>query len=88
MLKQILKKRYTVNNVSNLQCKIVNCFDIEDQKHLLKCQPIMDRLDKKWSSIDLSYEDIFSKTKKQKTIVQLYIEILDIRNTILEEQTN
>ena len=62
-----------------------NCYEIEDQQHLLKCKPILRKLTKKSALIDIKYNDLFSNTKKQKKVVDLFIELLDIRNTILEE---
>ena len=84
-VKANFKSKYKVNNVINLQCRMDNCYEIEDQQHLLKCKPILRKLTKKSALIDIKYNDLFSNTKKQKKVVDLFIELLDIRNTILEE---
>ena len=34
------------NNFRNLQCSIKNCLEIEDQQHLLRCKPVLKKIDK------------------------------------------
>ena len=72
----------------NLQCSINNCSEIEDQQHILKCKPVLKKLDRK-QLIKLSkvkYEYMFSKTKYQKNLIDIIIPVLDMRNSILKEQ--
>ena len=85
-VKSNYKTKFTKNNVENLECSIVGCFDIEDQQHLLKCKPILQRFHKMQNFKNVSYEDIFSNVQKQKKITDLYINLLDTRKKILEEQ--
>ena len=73
--------------MENLECSIVGCSDIEDQQHLLQCKPLLQEIPKK-SYENISYHDDFSNVKKQKQITNLYINLLDIRNNLLEEQRN
>ena len=76
------------NNFRNLQCSIKNCFEIEDQQHLLRCKPVLKKLDKeqivKLSKIKYNY--IFSNTKHQKKVIESIIPILNIRHSLLKEQ--
>ena len=72
--------------MENLECSIVGCFDIEDQQHLLKCKQILQKFDGLQNLKNISYDDIFSSVKKQKQITDLYINLLEIRKQILEEQ--
>ena len=78
------------NNFRNLQCSIKNCSEIEDQQHLLRCKPVLRKLDKK-QIIKLSkvkYSYIFSNTKQQKKLIETIVPILDMRRSLLKEQVN
>ena len=85
-VKSNFKTKFTKNNVMNLQCSIPNCSDIEDQQHLLKCKPIVEKLNKKYPIDNISYDDIFSTVKKQKKVTEVMEALLDIRNSILDKQ--
>ena len=85
-VKSNYKTKFTKHNVENLECSIVGCFDTEDQQHLLKCKPILQRFHRIQNLKNVSYKDIFSSVQKQKKITDLYINLLDIRKKILEEQ--
>ena len=65
---------------------MVNCFDIEDQPHLLKCIPLLNKLDKKHDLKKISYDNIFSKIKKQKKVTEVFAALLDIQSSLLLEQ--
>ena len=84
-VKDNFKSKFTHNNVTNLECSIDNCFENENQQHLLKCRPVIEKMDKMYSS-DISYNHIFSNCKKQKKVTEIYVAILDIRNEILKKQ--
>ena len=83
-VKANFKNMYTNNNVANLECSLNNCFEEEDQEHLLKCKPIIDKLDPK-SISNVKYQDLFSNCKKQKKVIKVLVKILDIRKSILEQ---
>ena len=65
-VKANFKTKFTQNNILNLQCSVPNCVETEDQQHLLKCKPIVEKLNKKYDLNKISYNDIFSNFKKQK----------------------
>ena len=64
-VKSNFKTKYTINNITNLQCSIDNCFEIEDQKHILRCKPVLQRVSKKliFNISKVQYYFIFSNTK-------------------------
>ena len=68
-----------------LQCPVPNCYEIEDQPHILKCEPLLEKLDKKYSPNHISYNDIFLNTKKQKKVTEVMIALLDIKKSILNK---
>ena len=84
-VKSNFKTKFTKNNM-NLECSLENCFEIENQEHLLKCKPLLDKLDKKFDLSNISYQHIFANTKKQKRITEVIVALLDIRNSIMKEQ--
>ena len=83
-VKSNFKTKYEKESNSNLQCRMNNCNDIEDQQHLINCTPILDKLSKKFDLENISYNDLFGNTKKQKKVVQLFIALLDARSSILD----
>ena len=86
-VKENFKTQFTANNdASKLQCKVDGCNEIEDQQHILKCQPILKKLDKNVPVENISYNDIFSTPKKQQKVTKLIIKLLDIRESILNSQ--
>ena len=74
------------DNLLNLQCKMDNCEEVEDQKHILTCKPILEKLDKNISIDNISYDHLFQTPKKQKRVTQLFIALLDIRESLLKEK--
>ena len=60
-----------------------NCFEIEDQPHLFKCQPVLNKLNKKYNINEVSYEHIFANQRKQKKVVEILVALLEIRNSLL-----
>ena len=85
-VKTNFKSKYEKNNIENLQCRMENCTKIEDQQHLLNCKPILSQLPQSFDLKNIFYKDLFSKTKKQKKVVELFIALLDTRSSILEYQ--
>ena len=76
------KKKYTINNVEKLECSL-GCPEIENQQHILACKPLLSEL--KDTQSNISYNDIFSNTKKQNAAVKHYVRLLVIRNELLQE---
>ena len=71
----------------DLKCPIVNCYDLDDQKHILQCQPLLDLYNKKELIHESHYEDIFSaQILKQKKLTRIFIDLIQIRTTILGQQ--
>ena len=69
----------------HLQCPLPNCFETEDQQHILKCVPLLEKLDKGYPINHISYNDIFANTKKQKKVTEVMIALLDIKKSILNK---
>ena len=85
-VKSNFKTKYTFNNVEYLECKMDGCYEVEDQKHLLTCKPLLKKLDKKYHNTKITYNDIFSNVKKQKRVTDFYILLLDTRSSLLKNQ--
>ena len=85
-VKSNFKSKFTYNNVMNLQCSIVNCYDEESQQHLLFCKPLIEKLHKNYKISNTTYRKIFSKITDQKEVILIYADLIDIRNQILTKQ--
>ena len=85
-VKDNFKTKFTHNNTTNLQCSIDTCFEIENQQHILKCKPVIAKMNKNYDLANISYNDIFSNLKKQKKVTEIFVNLLDIRNTLLKKQ--
>ena len=74
-VKSNFKKKFTFNNIENLQCSLENCYEEENQEHILKCKTLLEKLDTETKSKidDIKYQDIFSNTKKQKKVITILI---------------
>ena len=83
-VKSNFKTKYEKELNQNLQCRMKNCTEIEDQPHILKCKPILDNLSKPFDLQNIAYKDLFGNVKKQKKVVELFIALLDIRSSILQ----
>ena len=85
-VKSNFKTKYTYHNVTDLKCPIKNCFEVDDQMHILNCKEVLECLNS--NSVKNSvYEDIFSKDiLKQKQITKTFIKLIEIRNSLLKEQ--
>ena len=82
-VKSNLKRKYTFNNVEKLECSL-GCQVDEDQQHILKCKPLIEKLNE---NSNVSYNDIFSTVKKQKLATERFISLLDIRSQLLHKET-
>ena len=88
-VKSNFKTKYTVNNdITKLRCKIETCLEVEDQQHIFKCKPILNKLDKNSSIENISYDSMFSTPKKQIKLTKVLIKLLDLRESTLSSQTS
>ena len=87
-IKSNFKKGNEQDNILNLQCSIKNCFEIEDQEHILYCKPVINSINKQQrEQIEkIDYEYIFSSTKKQLEAIKVFILLLDKRDEMLKVQ--
>ena len=85
-VKSNFKSKYEEDNSQNLECRMDNCFAIENQAHILNCRPLLTKQSEAIDRQYISYNDLFSKTKKQKKVVEFFIALLDIRTSILEKK--
>ena len=87
-VKSNFKTKHTVNNITNLQCSVKNCFKVEDQNHILQCKPVLQKLNKKliFDIAKVKYDYIFSNVKNQKKIMEVMIPVLDMRTNLLNKQ--
>ena len=83
-VKSHFKTKFTFNNIEELECSL-GCPENEDQQHIHKCKPLIDI--SKDNSSNITYNDIFSTVKKQKLATTRFINLLDIRSQLLENQT-
>ena len=82
-VKSNFKRKYTFNNVEKLE-RSLGCQVDEDQQHILKCKPLIEKLNE---NSNVSYNDIFSTVKKQKLATERFISLLDIRSQLLHKET-
>ena len=79
-----VKSNFKTQFKNNLECSVENCSEIEDQPHLFKCKPVLNKLNKKYKINEISYKHIFANHKKQKKVVQILVALLEIRNALLQ----
>ena len=71
---------------NNLKCQFCNTDSDDSQEHMLDCVSLGKRLEGKTVAKEkIRYEDLFKDVEKQKQITQIYIELLEIRNKLQEE---
>ena len=87
-VKSNFKTKFTKNNIMDLECSMPDCFEIDDQPHILNCKPLLENLDQKFEINQVSYDDIFKNTKKQKKVVEVIIALLDIKKSILKPNSD
>ena len=87
-IKSNFKNLYEGNLSCPLKCSPEGDQQFEDtQRHLISCEMIIHQLSRSQKIISahkITYEDIFCDIYKQKGIVNMIIQCMDIRNTILE----
>ena len=70
---------------NNLNCPLCDR-SRDDQPHILECQVLQDKLKTKDITIEGNvYNDLFEDTPKQKEITVLFSRLLDIRETLVDE---
>ena len=58
----------------------------DDQPHILECSVLQGKfLSQETNSDKVEYEDIFADPAKQKGITHLFIQLLKIRNSLLDD---
>ena len=78
-----VKSNFKTQYENDLSCSLENCTEIEDQPHLLKCKPLISKLNKKFNIKEVKYDDIFSNTKKQKKVIEVLIALIKTRDKML-----
>ena len=68
-----------------MSCSLENCTEIENQPHLFKCKPLIEKLNKKYNIHEVKYEDIFSNTRKQKKVIEIMAALIKIRNKMFSK---
>ena len=82
----IIQSEYILKYNDDIACQL--CFEEdENQQHLLKCKKL-NKIFKSQEILieDIEYNDIFKDIKKQKVIVSLFKELLEVRNYILNHE--
>ena len=70
---------------NNLNCPLCDR-SRDDQPHILECQVLKDKLKTEEVTIERNvYNDLFEDTLKQKEITVLFSRLLDIRETLVDE---
>ena len=79
------KENFKQKNIhTNIRCSLCDV-ENEDQRHLLSCKVIKQYIRSKNITISkVEYQDLFSQdVRKQKEITTLYLELFQIRTTLL-----
>ena len=79
-VKMNFPKQHKDNNLCSLGCKVE-----EDQRHLLECEIILDKMEDKFSLAELEYSDLFGTLTEQVQIAKAFSNILKIREELLEK---
>ena len=68
----------------DLSCDLCNENELQTQEHLLNCSKIIKNCPQLYNNRIIQYSDIFGKVKKQHKAVQLFSEILKIKEKLEE----
>ena len=87
-VKANFKTKFTFNDIPKLECSIDGCDEQENQQHILKCKPLLAKLNTIQKTLvnKIKYEDIYSEVKKQKIVTDLFIALLDIKDDLMKKQ--
>ena len=80
-----VKSNFKTQYENNLSCQFKYCSEIEDQPHLFKFKPLIEKLIKKYNINEVKYQDIFSNIKKQKKVTEVLAALIKIRNKLLSK---
>ena len=75
-----VKCNFRTRYENNLLCSL-GCSDEDTQEHILKCKPLLDKLETKDENGSIQPEDIYAESK-QHAAVSLYVKLFDIRNDL------
>ena len=67
----------------DIQCSL-GCPEIETQKHILECKPLLDKSNSSQVVKTVEYSDIFGNVNRQKLAVVVYAELLKIREELIQ----
>ena len=71
--------------INDLQCPLCKTNE-DDQPHLLKCPELMKRFkSQEISDLNCEYDDIFSDHQKQKSVTHLIMELLKLREKMVDK---
>ena len=74
---------------NNLKCQFCNTENDDSQEHMLDCIELGKKLKgKSITKEKIEYKDLFENVLKQKQVTQIYIELLEIRKKLEEENQN
>ena len=69
------------NGNPNLECQL-GCGDIEEnQQHILFCGKILENMPHRFDN--KNYNDIFASEKKQKVIINIFRDMINVREKLL-----
>ena len=76
------------NKNDDIVCQL--CFEEdENQQHFLKCKKLKEIFKSKEILIEnIEYNDIFKDIKKQKVIVNLFKQLIEVRNYLLNQENS
>ena len=63
--------------------KSIKVFNAQKEHIFKNCKPILENLKSKFKSQNIKYEDIFCKTKKQLKAVEMFNELMKVRENLL-----
>ena len=80
-----VKNNFSSKFLNNLLCPLCEN-DRDDQTHLLECTELQSRINsRELSKGKVKYNDIFGEVDEQKEATQLFLQLLNIRNELVDE---
>ena len=71
------------NGNTNLECQLGCGENFEDQAHILSCKKLLEKYPCKDNLKNVKYDDIFASVRKQKRIITVFKDLLNIRESLL-----
>ena len=81
-----VKKNFSTKFKQNISC-IFGCNFEENQKHIIECEYILNKLEDKTILTEVEYSDLFETIDQQIKITKIYTEAFKIREAFIEENT-